>query len=80
MGMYVQSCPTLCSPMDHSPPGSSVHRIFQARILEWVAITYTRGLVGWGKDQSVVGAGGVVRADFLTVERRNTWRMLLAWS
>ena len=32
-----QSCPTLCNPMDHSPPGSSVHGILQARILEWVA-------------------------------------------
>ena len=34
-----QSCPTLCDPMDCSPPGSSVHGIFQARVLEWVAIT-----------------------------------------
>ena len=32
-----QLCPTLCNPMDSSPPGSSVHRILQARILEWVA-------------------------------------------
>ena len=35
-----QSCLTLCDPMNCSPPGSSVHRIFQARILEWVAISY----------------------------------------
>ena len=33
-----QSCPTLCNPMDCSPPGSSIHGIFQASILEWVAI------------------------------------------
>ena len=33
-----QSCLTLCNPMDCSLPGSSVHRIFKARILEWVAI------------------------------------------
>ena len=33
----LQSCPTLCDPMDCSPPGSSVHGIFQARVLEWVA-------------------------------------------
>ena len=33
-----QSCPTLCNPMDCSLPGSSIHAIFQARILEWVAI------------------------------------------
>ena len=38
------SCPTLCDPMDCSPPGSSVHGIFQARILEWVAISYSRKL------------------------------------
>ena len=34
---------TLCDPMDCSPPGSYVHRIFQARILEWVAISSSRG-------------------------------------
>ena len=38
-----QSCPTLCNPKDCSPPGSSVHGIFQARVLEWVAISFSRG-------------------------------------
>ena len=38
-----QSCPTLCNPMDCSPPGSSVHGIFQAWVLEWVAISFSRG-------------------------------------
>ena len=38
-----QSCPTLCDPMDCSLPGSSVHGIFQARVLEWVAISFSRG-------------------------------------
>ena len=38
-----QLCPTLCNPMDSSPPGSSVHGIFQARVLEWVAIAFSRG-------------------------------------
>ena len=38
-----QSCPTLCNPMDCSPPASSVHGIFQARILEWAAISSARG-------------------------------------
>ena len=38
-----QSCLTLCNPMDCSPPGSSVHGILQARILEWVAISFSRG-------------------------------------
>ena len=37
-----QSCPTLCDQMDCSPPGSSVYGIFQASILEWVAISYSR--------------------------------------
>ena len=36
-----QSCPTLCDPMDCSLPGSSVHGIFQARVLEWVAIVFS---------------------------------------
>ena len=37
------SCPTLCDPMDCSPPGFSVHGILQARILEWIAIPFSRG-------------------------------------
>ena len=37
-----QSCPTLCDPMDCSLPGSAVHGIFQVRILEWVAISFSR--------------------------------------
>ena len=39
----LQSCSTLCDPMDWSPPGSSVHGMLQARILEWVAISSSRG-------------------------------------
>ena len=39
----LESCPILCSLMDCSPPGSSVHRILQARILEWVAMPFPRG-------------------------------------
>ena len=38
----VQSCPTLCNPMDYSRPGSSIHGIFKARVLEWVAIFFSR--------------------------------------
>ena len=37
----LQSCPTLCNPIDGSPPGSSVPGILQARILEWVAISFS---------------------------------------
>ena len=38
----LQSCLTLCNPMNYSPPNSSVHGILQARILDWVAISYSR--------------------------------------
>ena len=41
--LVVQSCPTVCNPMEHRPLGSSVHGILQARILEWVAILFSRG-------------------------------------
>ena len=37
----LQSCPTLCNPIDGSPPGSAVPGILQARILEWVAISFS---------------------------------------
>ena len=38
-----QSCPTLCDPMDCSLSGSSIHGIFQARMLEWISISFSRG-------------------------------------
>ena len=41
--LVTQLCAILCNPMDCSPPGSSVHEIFRARILEWVAIPFSRG-------------------------------------
>ena len=41
--MHAQSCLTLCNPMGYSPPGASIHGVFQARILEWVAIPFSRG-------------------------------------
>ena len=44
----LQSCPTLCDPMDCSPPGSSVHGILQIRILEWVAMPPPGDLVDLG--------------------------------
>ena len=40
--LITQSCPTLCDPMDCSPPGTSVHGILQARTPEWVAISFSR--------------------------------------
>ena len=42
--LVTQSCLTLCDHMDRSPPGSSVHGILQARILEWVAMPFSRGM------------------------------------
>ena len=45
----LQSCPTLCDPIDGSPPGSSVHGIFQARVLEWGAIAFS--ILVWGQLQ-----------------------------
>ena len=41
--LVAQSFPTLCNPMDYKPPGSSVHGILPVRILEWVAIFFSRG-------------------------------------
>ena len=46
-----QSCPTLCDPVDCRPPGSSVHGILQARILEWIAISFSRGF-SWSRDRT----------------------------
>ena len=48
-----QSCPTLWDPMDCSLPDSSLHGILQARILEWVAISFSRGS-SWPRDQTQV--------------------------
>ena len=42
-----QSCPTLCNPMDCSPPGSSIHGILQARVLEWGAIAFSENNIGY---------------------------------
>ena len=41
---WLQSCPTLCDPMDCSPPGSSIHGILQASVLEWGAMPSSRGV------------------------------------
>ena len=59
----LQSCPTLCDPMDCGPPGSSIQGILRARILEWVAISFSRGF-SQSRDQTQVSC----TADrFLTV-------------
>ena len=59
-----QLCPILFDPMDCSPPGSSVHGILQARILEWVAISFSRG----SSDPGVEPRSPRLQADSLPSE------------
>ena len=61
--LITQLCPTLCDPMDCSWPNSSVHEIFQARILEWVAIPFFRGS-SWLRDWTWVS---YIAGRFFTV-------------
>ena len=54
----LQSCPTLCDPMDSSSPGSAIPGILQARVLEWVAISFPRGSSqpsDWTRVSCIVG-------------------------
>ena len=63
-GSFVpQSCPILCDPMDCSPPGSSVHGISQTRILEWVAISFSRG-----SDSGIEPRSPALQVDSLLTE------------
>ena len=64
MCVCAQSCPTLCDPMHYIPPGSSIHGIFQARILEWVAISLSRGLPNPGI-KAVSPVSPALQMDFL---------------
>ena len=57
MCLDAESCLTLCNPMDCSQPGSSVHGTFQARILEWVTISFSRGSFQF-KDQTCLSCIG----------------------
>ena len=57
--------PTLCNPMDCSPPGSSLHGISQARILEWVAISFSRGS-SRSKDRTCVSCVSCIAGRFFT--------------
>ena len=61
-----------CDPMHCSPPGFSVHKIFQARILEWVAISFFRGS-SWPKDRNWVSwIAGIFFANWTTREAPNS--------
>ena len=55
-----QSCPTLCDPMDCSLPGSSIHGIFQARVLEWGAIAFS-------KASGIYRSNGSVRRTYVYI-------------
>ena len=60
-----QSCPTLFDPMDRSPPGSSVHGILQASILEWIAISSSKGS-SWPRDQTHTSCISCIAGGFFT--------------
>ena len=62
-----QSCPALCNTMDCSPAGSSVHGIFQARILEWVAMPSSRGS-SWARDWIRISGFSCLAGGFFTTE------------
>ena len=66
-----QSCLTLSDPMDCSPPGPSVHGIFQARVLEWGAIAFSDS--GWGWALNPVT--GVLIRKWENTQRRKEWRV-----
>ena len=63
----------LCNPVDCSPPGSSIHGIFQAKVLEWVAISFSRGS-SWPRNQTEVSciAG---RCFTIWATREAPWRL-----
>ena len=61
--LVAQLCPTLCNPMNCSPPGPSVYGILQAKILEWVAVPFSRGS-SWPRDQIWVSC---IAGKFFTV-------------
>ena len=63
----LQSCPTLCNPMDCSLPGSFVHGILQARILEWVTMPSSRRS-SWPRDQTHVSCISCIAGRFFTTE------------
>ena len=62
--LVAQLCLTLCDLMDYSPPGSSVQRIFQAGILEWGAVPFSRGL----PDPGIEPSSPALQADSLMFE------------
>ena len=64
--LVAQSCPTLCDPMDCSPPGSSVHGILQARILGWVAVSFSGDLPDPGSEPASLTSPALVSGFSIT--------------
>ena len=63
-------CPTLSDPMDHSPPGSSIHGIFQARVLEWGTIAFSVNI------KILICKMGIIIATYLTEHYINVFKIL----
>ena len=83
-----QACPTLCNPMDCSPPGPSVHGIFQARVLEWVAIAFSISfLLNLFFEEDIYievqliyfPGGSAVKNSPAMQETQETWVQSLGW-
>ena len=74
--LVAQSCPTFYNRMDCSPPGSSLHGILQERILEWVAIFFSRGS-SWPKDWTLVS--GIAGRFFTIWATRKALDKSLKW-
>ena len=75
--LVTHSCPTLCDPMDCNPPGSSIQGILQARILEWVTISFSKGS-SWPRDRTWVS---LTAGRFFTVwatRRAREWKKIFA--
>ena len=67
----LQSCQTLCDPMDSNPPGSSVHGILQARVLEWVAISFSKDIPTGAEIMTSKGFSGKKHLRFYKQATRN---------
>ena len=67
-GKAIQSCPAFCNLMDPSPPGSSVHGILQARILEWVALPSFRGS-SWPRDWTHISCDSCIAGMLIIAEQ-----------
>ena len=65
--LVTQSCPTLCNPVDCSPPGSSVHGVSQTRVLEWIVISFSRES-SQPRDWTYVSSVSCIAAGFFTHE------------